>query len=425
MKRRADALRLTIIIVTFLITGITSASPKWPWRRRVNPHVETYHITAHKKTPIDLWPEEPPSPANVVPARFETALRTLCRSTESRARRYTEWILSESDHFDSDPFLLSAIMYDQSRCRPVPYRRYRKKGLDGPTHFYPTMHLSSVRKDEYRYYIKGVSGWEEKLVSLRVPLNRWTAARPADNIHLAAATLSIFKAQYETLQSTFTQFPYRHYVSNWYFGDRVENTEPENRVLTARRRMLEYYAMRPTEVVGEFEGTSLVSPMDGIPRLVIDFFGNRRGKKSGFGHRGTDIDGATGEPVRAVADGVVVVAGMDIPGGGKHVSFSPEEASALTRKDIPQGGGLYVAINHGNNFGTIYMHLDSYSVRQYQKVKAGDIIGTLGQTGSKESGPHLHIEFRKGDARVNPAEYLAAVLVDPYKDLPRRWRKKN
>ncbi|MBN2529140.1 MAG: M23 family metallopeptidase [Deltaproteobacteria bacterium] len=412
------------VILLLLTTALSLANPGWPWKRRVNPNVETFHITAHKNTPTSLWPPEPPVPKQISEQPFLQALQQLCQTTTTRANRYGSWILKNASHFGLDPFLLAAVIYDQSKCRPVAYKRYQKRGLYSLTHFYPTMHLASVRDNTYQYYIQTADGWEKKTLALATPLNRWKAAKPKENIYLAAATLSIFKEQFPMLQAEFQWSPYRHYVSNWYFGDWVKNPEPENRVLTARRRLLEYYESQPVSPVGEFEGISLISPLDGVPRLVIDYFQNRRGKKSGFGHRGIDIDGAVGEPVRAVADGLVVFAGMDLPGGGAHREYTPEEAAALSSDDIPKGGGLYVAINHGNDFGTLYMHLHSYTVTRYQKVKAGDIIGTLGQTGSKESGPHLHLEFRKGDERVDAAVYLQSVLVNPYTHLP-RWKKKR
>ncbi|MBN2716368.1 MAG: M23 family metallopeptidase [Deltaproteobacteria bacterium] len=416
---------LPVLTALTICSTLAISEPRWPWRRRVNPNVETFHVTAHKKTPIELWPNEPPCPADVTPERFAAALKILCDTTTERANRYTAWVLQSAGQFDLDPFVLAALIYDQSNCRPVSYKRYQKRGLYSLTHFYPTMHLASVKKDSYRYYIKDDGGWREKTLPLTTPLNRWKAANPRDNVYLAAATLAVFREQFPMLQKEFKWSPYRHYVSNWIFGDWVKNPEPENRILTARRRLIEYFQATPPMPIGNYNGTPLFSPLDGIPRLVIDYFQNRRGNKSGFGHRGIDIDGAIGEPVRAVADGQVVFMGMDKPGGGEHEELSPEAASALTEAEIPQGGGLYVSINHGNDFGTIYMHLDSYCVTRYQKVKAGDIIGTLGQSGSKQSGPHLHLEFRQEEQRVNPAEYLNSVLVNPYKHLPRRIKRRK
>jgi len=150
-----------------------------------------------------------------------------------------------------------------------------------------------------------------------------------------------------------------------------------------------------------------------VPRLVLDYFGNKRGKKDGYGHRGIDIDGAAGEPVRAVADGRVTFAGVDQPGPMSHKQLTIKESAALESSEMGPGG-LYVTINHGNDFGTFYMHLESLAVTHMDEVKAGQVIGTVGRSGTKKSGPHLHLEFRVGVTRTDPAVPLADVLVNPH-----------
>ncbi|MBN2343857.1 MAG: M23 family metallopeptidase [Deltaproteobacteria bacterium] len=417
-------MKISFIVIALLLfaTTVAVAGGRWPWRRRVNQNVETFHITAHKNTPLELWPAEPDAPMHVESVRFADAFNRLCHTTGERISRYTDWVLEDAKTFQVDPFLLAALIYDQSQCRPIAEKRYLNRGLYSLTHFNPAMHAGSVHKNVYTYYTKEDGEFQRHELQLAVPLNKWKAANPRDNIYLAAATLSIAAQQFSMLQQEFVWHPYRHYVSNWIFGDWVKNPEPENRILTARRRIIAYYNKTESAAAGIYNGTALVSPLDGVPRLVIDYFQNKRGNKDGYGHRGIDIDGAVGEPVRAIADGRVVFAGMDMPGGGEHKLLTVEEAAQLEPNDLPQGGGFYVAVNHGNDFGTIYMHLHSYYVTYNQEVKAGDIIGTLGQSGSKKSGPHLHIEFRQEDQRVDPAVYMDAVLVNPYKDKKRKKR---
>jgi murein DD-endopeptidase MepM/ murein hydrolase activator NlpD len=60
------------------------------------------------------------------------------------------------------------------------------------------------------------------------------------------------------------------------------------------------------------------------------------------------------------------------------------------------------------------MHLDSIAVEYNQEVQAGQVIGTLGRSGTQSSGPHLHLEFRLGTGRVDPAPPLAAALVNQF-----------
>jgi murein DD-endopeptidase MepM/ murein hydrolase activator NlpD len=73
-----------------------------------------------------------------------------------------------------------------------------------------------------------------------------------------------------------------------------------------------------------------------------------------------------------------------------------------------------VTINHGGGFRSYYMHLDSLVAKDWGEVEAGQVIGTLGKTGTAVAGPHLHLEFRKGKERIDPAAPLADVLANPF-----------
>jgi len=91
------------------------------------------------------------------------------------------------------------------------------------------------------------------------------------------------------------------------------------------------------------------------------------GRGNGGFHNGLDLDGDTGDPVRAVRDGTVA----GVSNLGKY-SY-----------------GRWVAITHNNGLTTLYGHLSAQSVSIGQKVKAGDIIGYMGSTGYS-TGSHLH-----------------------------------
>jgi murein DD-endopeptidase MepM/ murein hydrolase activator NlpD len=413
----------TALVLMLVAAGAAEAGGRFPWRRRVGRNVDSLHITAHKNTPIALWPEEPKSPSPVDPGRFEEALGRLCQDlSPDRKVRYARLILDEAGRFGLDPFLLTALVYDQSRCWPHTPKREVQLGRYGLTRIPHEMHAPHVREGKYTYYIRENGAFKARTVNVdRFPFNVWTARKPASNLYFAAAILSVLEAQAGDLDASFHPFPHRHFVSHWFYGDRVAGVEPENRVLTARRRAISYYHREAPSRVGTVQENPIVSPLDGVPRLVLDYFGNRRGKKSGPGHRGVDIDAAKGEPVRAVAAGRITFAGVDILGRANHRQLTPEEAAELP-PDAMGPGGLYVAINHKNNFGTIYMHLDTIAVRYQDQVTAGQIIGTAGQSGAKRSGPHLHLEFRLGTDRTDPAEPLANVLINPYKNRKKARR---
>ncbi|AHG18328.1 peptidase [Chania multitudinisentens RB-25] len=94
-------------------------------------------------------------------------------------------------------------------------------------------------------------------------------------------------------------------------------------------------------------------------------------------HRGVDFSMPVGTPVLSVGDGEVVAA--------KYGSDT----------------GNYVAIRHGRQYTTRYMHLKKALVKPGQKIKRGDRIGLSGNTG-RSTGPHLHYEMWVNQQAVNP-----------------------
>ncbi len=98
-------------------------------------------------------------------------------------------------------------------------------------------------------------------------------------------------------------------------------------------------------------------------------------------HEGVDIAAPIGAPIRAPADGVVVFVGRK-PGYGKMV-----------------------ILDHGYGYSTAYGHCSKILVRIGQRVKRGQIIAKVGNTG-RSTAPHLHYEVRVGKVAVNPYYYL-------------------
>lgn len=122
------------------------------------------------------------------------------------------------------------------------------------------------------------------------------------------------------------------------------------------------------------------------------FIWPRRGRISGlFGaqriyqgtpgayHSGVDVAGATGEPVVAPADGVVILA-ADRP-------FTLE--------------GNLLMIDHGHGLNSAFLHLSRIDVSPGQHVSQGQRIGAIGATG-RATGPHLHWSMKWNDARIDP-----------------------
>lgn len=100
-------------------------------------------------------------------------------------------------------------------------------------------------------------------------------------------------------------------------------------------------------------------------------------------HKGIDLAAQRGTAVMASHDGMVIYTGKEFKGYGKMI---------MIEKD---------------GWATLYGHLDKIIVYEGQKVRQGDVIGALGNTG-RSSGPHLHFEIRKADGPIDPLPYLPA-----------------
>jgi murein DD-endopeptidase MepM/ murein hydrolase activator NlpD len=98
-------------------------------------------------------------------------------------------------------------------------------------------------------------------------------------------------------------------------------------------------------------------------------------------HPGIDYRARTGTPVMATADGAVRMAGRN------------------------GGYGLMIELNHGNGFKTRYAHLSKILVERGRKVKRGEVIGLVGNTGHS-TGSHLHYEVLHRGVHRDPLQYV-------------------
>lgn len=123
-----------------------------------------------------------------------------------------------------------------------------------------------------------------------------------------------------------------------------------------------------------------IAPVKGVLSsgfgLRIDPFTGRRAS-----HPAIDISTQPGQPVRATGDGIVLEAGRD------------------------GGLGNAVTISHGYGLTTRYGHMRSVSVRPGQRLRRGDVIGTVGNTG-RSTGYHLHYQVFEEGRAVNPLAYI-------------------
>jgi murein DD-endopeptidase MepM/ murein hydrolase activator NlpD len=145
---------------------------------------------------------------------------------------------------------------------------------------------------------------------------------------------------------------------------------------------------RPTPPVPETAGPGNPAPAPAAVRPAVGrVTGQFHERRPGHTHLGIDIDGETGDPVRAAFAGTVLFAGR-APSG-----FS--------------GYGTIVVIAHPNGLTTVYAHLSRVSAAAGRHVVPGDVVGAMGCTGSC-TGSHLHFEVRFGDVAVDPGRYLPA-----------------
>jgi len=131
----------------------------------------------------------------------------------------------------------------------------------------------------------------------------------------------------------------------------------------------------------------LIWPVEG---RVTSYFGWRP-NPDGPGmslHQGIDIEAPKGTKVVSVLDGIV-----------KDIRNSPEY-------------GNVVEIEHGQALTTLYGHLEEVLVTKGQKVKKGEAIGTVGETGNAR-GSHLHFELAKDGLEVDPMPLLPPNVKEP------------
>jgi murein DD-endopeptidase MepM/ murein hydrolase activator NlpD len=140
-----------------------------------------------------------------------------------------------------------------------------------------------------------------------------------------------------------------------------------------RNKIIAAQAQRAVTSLGE-SGAGFIWPLNGP---ITSGYGYRWGRM----HTGIDIDGYTGQPIVASKGGRVILAS----------SYS--------------GYGNTVIIDHGGGVSTLYAHMSSFNTSSGSSVGQGQVIGSVGCTGSC-TGDHLHFEVRVNGSPVDPMGYL-------------------
>ena len=132
----------------------------------------------------------------------------------------------------------------------------------------------------------------------------------------------------------------------------------------------------------DFFRNKFIIPVDNA--IITGVYGSQRilNGKPKWPHYGLDFAQKEGTPVKAMLNGTVT----------------------LAEPDLYYTGGTLI-FDHGHGISTLYMHMQKILVDEGQKVKQGDIIGTVGSTG-RATGPHLDIRLNWFDTRLDPATAL-------------------
>jgi len=128
-------------------------------------------------------------------------------------------------------------------------------------------------------------------------------------------------------------------------------------------------------IKAEMPITTVISIQDPVDTIKIT-----QGYK--FFHPGLDLDGNTGDKIKAIKSGKVEYAESESFGYGKHV-----------------------IVDHGDNLKTLYAHLSEIDVKKGDIVDTNTVVGLMGSTGHS-TGSHLHFEVRQNGLPINPLSIL-------------------
>ena len=119
-------------------------------------------------------------------------------------------------------------------------------------------------------------------------------------------------------------------------------------------------------------------------------------------HKGIDFTAPKGTPIQAT-------------GNGKIVKVEVKKF----------GYGVNVTIDHGFGYTTLYAHMSAVHVKKGDQVTKGQVIGTVGSTGTS-TAPHLHYEVRIDGKAVNPIDYcMDGLSLEEYQQLVEKASEEN
>ena len=152
-----------------------------------------------------------------------------------------------------------------------------------------------------------------------------------------------------------------------------ERIKRENKIIVAAREI---------ESDLTFFTKEFINPLD--KAIVTGVYGSQRilNGKPKWPHYGIDFAAKEGTKIKAMLDGT----------------------ATMVEPDLFYTGGTLI-FDHGHGISTLYMHMKDIYVKKGQKVKQGEIIGTVGSTG-RSTGPHLDVRLNWFGVRLDPSTVL-------------------
>ena len=207
------------------------------------------------------------------------------------------------------------------------------------------------------------------------------------------------KAALEELRSEAQSLSDEYNANYDYYTSRIDNYEYRQQQLEAEKKInaeeaAAYEKQIQDEIRKAQQGSTQVYedgewkyPLDYTHTLVTTYYGWDY-EMNGRWHSGVDLCGGSiyGDNIYASKGGTVIKAKTEYIEGYSY--------------------GMYVVIDHGDGYSTLYGHCSAIYVYEGQQVSQGDVIAAVGSTG-QSTGPHLHFEVRIDGAAQDPFNYIS------------------
>lgn len=191
------------------------------------------------------------------------------------------------------------------------------------------------------------------------------------------------------------------HVSNKYYPTQSLTISNQRKVdpLKADRKRIEDEKKRMADIFAQYSGENPFKESFSAPAHgpISSLFGLKRvyNKKPRAPHTGLDVAAPENSPVKTISRGTVV----DV-----HDYFFT---------------GNTVIVDHGMGIFSLYAHLKDTHVEKGQKLKKGDLIGTVGMTG-RVTGPHLHWSMIMNETFVDPLLFVSAQEIRTISEKPQK-----